>query len=238
MSKSIKKFCFLLFVILFIPPILKVLADPIPIIPKNEHIFTKCVRIVNLKDFPDIVLITIKYNESILNPDPSDKPSEALFWSIRPILSNKCLDSSIRSYSDIYWTTKEKFKKIDLKNLILDRKLISVGDVNGDKKEDYVYEYYPKDFNFLATFKDFGPGDNWSRYIDNSDSRIGEIIDYQLHSNPDGSLSLIKSGSREVYNKKDMPEFETFRNSFIDKLKGVLSWINYLFSKLFGKTRY
>lgn len=231
-----KKFWALIFLMFLFLPILRVSADPIPVFPKNQHIFNKCVRITNLKDFPDIVLITIAHTRSNLNPTPSDKPSESLFWSVRPILSDKCLSDTVRSYSDLYWTTKERFKKIDLKHIALDRKLFNLGDQNGDKKNDYVFEYYPKDFTFLATFKDLGR--NWSNYVDNSDSRIGEIIDYRLYSNPDGSLSLIKSGTRDIYNEKEMPQFETFRTSFKDKLKGIFNWIIYSFLKRFSKNPY
>ena len=79
------------------------------VIPPNSHSLDRCVKIVNLNDFSDVVLIGYVTG-------PMVQGSE-----INQIKNNECLSKGYKFNSlKIYWNTKDKPNSIDQNNLLLD----------------------------------------------------------------------------------------------------------------------
>ncbi len=79
------------------------------VIPPNSHPLDRCVKIVNLNDFPSVVLIGYVTG-------PMVQGSE-----INQIKNNECLSKGYKFNSlKIYWNTKDKPNSIDQNNLLLD----------------------------------------------------------------------------------------------------------------------
>jgi hypothetical protein len=72
----------------------------------DYHYIIRCVRVMNLNEYPDVVLIGHMTGPSF---DKYEKSYQ--------INNNECLEADRFSSLSIYWTTKEKFNSIDLKNL-------------------------------------------------------------------------------------------------------------------------
>jgi len=100
-----KLFIYILFSLAFVLSFSSTVSADI--IAPNVHSIIRCVWVVNLNEFPNVVLIGY-YN----GPMTGD-------WAYQ-IKNNECLADGHRSNSlSIYWTTKEKFNSIDLENLKL-----------------------------------------------------------------------------------------------------------------------
>lgn len=101
-----KKFIYILFFLAvspFFAP--SVFAD---MVPPNSHYLDRCVKVVNLNDFPNIVLIGNVTG-------PMVQGSE-----INQIKNNECLSKGYKFNSlAIYWNTKDKPNSIDKNNLLL-----------------------------------------------------------------------------------------------------------------------
>lgn len=81
------------------------LAD---IIPPNSHLLNRCVKVVNLNEFPDVVLIGY-YTGPMINKYESYQ-----------IKNNGCLTKGYKFNSlSVYWNTKDKPNSIDPNNLLL-----------------------------------------------------------------------------------------------------------------------
>lgn len=79
------------------------------IIPPNSHPLDRCVKIVNLNEFPNVVLISYVTG-------PMVQGSE-----ISQVTNNECLSKGYKFNSlKIYWNTKDKPNSIDQNNLLLD----------------------------------------------------------------------------------------------------------------------
>ena len=80
---------------------------PADVIPGGFHSVSRCVRVVNLNEFPDVVLIGY-YTGPMVK------------YEAYRIKNNQCLDKGYKlNKFSVYWTTKEKFASLDLKNLRL-----------------------------------------------------------------------------------------------------------------------
>ena len=101
------------------------------VIPPNSHPLDRCVKIVNLSDFSDIVLI-----EYVTGPMVQGS-------EITQIKNNECLSKGYKFNSlKIYWNTKDNPNSIDQNNLLLDNVEIYDGYVDQDNplvKEDIEY---------------------------------------------------------------------------------------------------
>jgi len=83
----------------------KALAD---VMPPDSHPLDRCVKVVNLNEFPDIVLI--RYITSVNGKNESSQ-----------IKNNDCLSGGYKFNSlSIYWSTKDKPDSIEPKNLLLE----------------------------------------------------------------------------------------------------------------------
>ncbi|OQB44267.1 MAG: hypothetical protein BWY03_00238 [Parcubacteria group bacterium ADurb.Bin159] len=79
------------------------------VIPPNSHSFNRCVKIVNLNEFPDIVLIGYYTGPMVQN------------YETYQIKNNECWTKGYKFNSlKIYWNTKDKSNIIDPNNLLLD----------------------------------------------------------------------------------------------------------------------
>lgn len=103
MGKLFARFLFsVAFVLLFASP---ASAD---LIPQNSHSLNRCVKIVNLNDFPNVVLISHVTGPTVQGLE------------INPIKNNECLSKGYKFNSlAIYWNTKDKPNLIDQNNLLL-----------------------------------------------------------------------------------------------------------------------
>jgi hypothetical protein len=78
------------------------------VIAPNSHSLSRCVKVVNLNEFPNTVLI------GYITGPMVDK------YEAYQIKNNECLTKGYKFNSlSIYWATKEKFNLIDLKSLKL-----------------------------------------------------------------------------------------------------------------------
>lgn len=78
------------------------------LISPNYHSLSRCVKVVNLNEFPNTVLI------GYITGPMVDK------YEAYQIKNNECLTKGYKfNLLSIYWTTKEKFNSIDLKSLKL-----------------------------------------------------------------------------------------------------------------------
>ena len=93
-------------------------------IPENSHPINKCVKFVNLNDFSDVVLVGY-YTGPMIGT-----------YEAYQIENDKCLEKGYKLNSFfIYWTAKEKFNSLNLKDLKLDTKKVVWGggdDGNGN----------------------------------------------------------------------------------------------------------
>ncbi len=103
MKKLLFFVSFLLFCMFLLP--FTASAD---VIPPDSHLLSRCVKVVNLQEFPDLILVGYITG-------PMIKEYEAY-----QIKNNECLTKGYKFNSlSIYWTTKTKFNAINLKNLQL-----------------------------------------------------------------------------------------------------------------------
>ncbi|MCX6751664.1 MAG: hypothetical protein NT161_02775 [Candidatus Nomurabacteria bacterium] len=134
--------------ILVLSPLV-VSADMIPL---NSHVIDRCVKVVNLDKFTDVVLIGY-------TTDPAGNFIEA-----KKIENNVCFNKGYKFNSfNIYWTTKSKFNSIDLNNInLVDLSLLSkdlqvyggyVDNSNPIKKENIEYSINKISENKLGFFQ-------------------------------------------------------------------------------------
>ena len=104
MMKKLIIFSLFTLVLIFLIP--SISSADVP--PENSHPLDRCVKIVNLNEFPNIILIGYSTGPTIDT------------YEAYQIENNKCLDKGYKfNKFSIYWATKEKFNSIDLKNLTL-----------------------------------------------------------------------------------------------------------------------
>ncbi len=140
------------------------------LIPPYYHSVDRCVKVVNLNEFPNVVLIGYITGHAI------DK------YEAYQILDNECLTKGYKFNSfNIYWTTKEKFNSIDLKNLNL------------------------MDINLLL--KNFEPS---NKYISDKNPLVGEDIEYSIAGFSNSKLVFYKSKQTSEYNNGNPKKIEIF----------------------------
>jgi len=100
-------------------------------IPPNSHPLSRCVKIVNLNEFPNVVLIGYYTGPMVKN------------YESYQIKNNECLTKGYKFNSlSIYWNTKDKPNSIDPNHLLLEDVEPYGGDVvqsNPLVKEDIEY---------------------------------------------------------------------------------------------------
>lgn len=101
------------------------------IMPGNSHSLNRCVKVVNLDEFSDIVLMSYVTGPMIASDE------------INQINTNECITKGYKFNSlSIYWNIKDKLNVIDPNNLLLENVEVYGGyvdDKNPLVKEDIEY---------------------------------------------------------------------------------------------------
>jgi len=154
----------LVFVFLFSSTASADLIDP------NSHFLNRCVKVVNLNEFPNTVLI------GYITGPMVDK------YEAYQINNNECLTKGYKFNSlSIYWTTKEKFNSIDLKNLKLTDITLLLGNIEPS-----------------------------GGYISDSNPLVKEDVEYSIAGFSNGKLIFYKSSQTSEYNNGSRKKVETF----------------------------
>ncbi|MFA5023926.1 MAG: hypothetical protein WC523_03160 [Patescibacteria group bacterium] len=190
---------FLFSFLIFAPRL--VLAD---LIDSDKHQVRRCVKIVNLDKFPDLVLIGFYTGPMVSLPNGTKK--EYIAYKVK---NNECLTKGYKfNKLDLFWTTSEKFTALNLDNLKLNtKKVASSGkDLNG--KTIYYNVYSPKNLELLVEHVESADGQ-----VSNTDPLIKETLEYSLIKNSKGKLSWYKSKRITDYNDGSQQRIETFQAS-------------------------
>ena len=143
------------------------------LIAPNSHSLSRCVKVVNLNEFPNTVLI------GYITGPMVDK------YEAYQINNNECLTKGYKFNSlSIYWTTKEKFNSIDLKNLKL------------------------TDITLLLENIEPSGG-----YVSDSNPLVKEDVEYSIAGFSNGKLIFYKSKQTSEYNNGSQKKVETFNKS-------------------------
>jgi len=185
MKKIISLFVLMFVVMALAPSIAR--ADVLP--PPDYHAVVGCAKIVNLDQFPDLVLIGYT---RVLSGDRT--------YYAKKIENNTCIQKEGYKFNafDIYSITKDKFSTIDLNNL----NLITGGTAS------WAYKI-PIDLSLM--FENFNT--DVGAYLPSSDPLIKKTVEYSIIGNPStGILSLYKSKQTSEYNNGVSAKVETFSN--------------------------
>ena len=136
------------------------------IIPENSHLISRCVKFVNINDFSEVVFIGF-YTGPMIDT-----------YEAYQIENDKCLDKGYKFNSlYIYWTAKEKFYSLNLKDLNLDS------------------ENSPADLILLL--ENIEP---YGGYVNETNPLIKETIEYSVVGYSDGKLVVYISKQTSEYN--------------------------------------
>lgn len=142
------------------------------VIAPNSHSLSRCVKVVNLNEFPNTVLM------GYITGPMVDK------YEAYQIKNNECLTKGYKFNSlSIYWTTKEKFNSLDLKNLKL------------------------SDITLLLENIEPSGG-----YISDSNPLVKEDVEYSIAGFSNEKLIFYKSKQTSEYNNGSQKKIETFSN--------------------------
>lgn len=164
------------------------------VIMPNFHQVGGCVEIVNLDKFTDIVLIGYVTGPMV------DK------YEAYQIKNNECLTRGYKFNSlSIYWTTKEKFKTIDLKNLNTKTEKVKSGGYDKNGNQGYYDKLTPSDLSFIIDKVETG-----ENYVEDSNPLIHNTVEYNIVKSIDEKYSLQKFKMTSEYNNSTPNKIETF----------------------------
>ncbi len=199
MKKNINLIFILIFLSLFL--IKPASAD---VIPGDSHPLDKCVKFTNLNDFPNIVLIGF-YKGPIM----VDK------YQAYKIKNNKCLTKGYKhNLLYVYSTTKDKFKKLNLKKLELKSHKVKTGGMNKDGEPLYQTVYGPKNLNLLLDYNNLE--DSHGGYVSNDNPLKKQIIEYSIAKKSNGEIVAYKSKEISAYNNDQPKQIKRFEKPDLD----------------------
>ncbi len=173
------------------------------VIPENSHPLSRCVKFVNINDFSDVVLIGF-YTGPMVDT-----------YKAYQIENNKCLDKGYKFNTlHIYYTTKEKFESLNLKDLKLDSEKIEGS--GSDKEGNPLYYDVYSPANLTLLLEDIEP---YGGYIDETNPLINETIEYSVAGYSDGKLVVYKSKQTSEYNNGQSNKVETFEKPNINNIE-------------------
>jgi len=173
-------------------------------IPENSHSINKCVKFVNLNDFSDVVLIGY-YTGPMIST-----------YEAYQIENDKCLEKGYKLNSfSIYWTAKENFNSLNLKDLRLYSEKFAIG-VDDEGNQTYGNVYSPADLIFLL-----GDIVGYGDYVDKTDPLINVTIEYSVAGYSDGKLVVYISKKISEYNNGQSENVETFEKPIINHKKPI-----------------
>ncbi len=128
--------------------------------PSNHHIVTNCVRLTNLDEYPEIVILGY-----IVGPT-YDSPR---FFIIQ---NEKCLDKGYK-FNDLglYWAQKKYVDSIGIENIVINT------NIGPELYGDAYFEQVTNDPNIHFITSAIDTGDFW---VDEFDSLQSEISDYEI----------------------------------------------------------
>ena len=178
-------------------------------IPDNSHPLSRCVEFVNINDFSDIVLIGFITGPGL---GPGINKYEAY-----QIENDKCLDKGYKfNRLYIYWTAKEKFNSLNLKDLKLDSEKVASSGRDDEGNPAYYDVYSPADLTLLL--EDIEP---YGGYIDENNPLIKETIEYSVAGYSDNKLVVYKSKQTSEYNNGLSNKVETFEKPNINNKEPI-----------------
>lgn len=174
-------------------------------IPENSHPLSRCVKFVNINDFSDVVLIGF-YTGPVVNK-----------YEAYQIENDKCLDKGYKFNTlYIYWTTKEIFNSLNLKDLKLLSEKVASGGWDDEGNPLYYDVYSPADLTLLL--EDI---ESYGGYIDETNPLIKETIEYSVAGYSDGKLVVYKSKQTSEYNNGQSNKVETFEKPKINNKEPI-----------------
>lgn len=194
------------------------------IIPPNTHPLNRCVKVVNLNEFTDIVLIGHYTGPSLEN------------YQTYQIKNNKCLTKGYKFNTlNIYWNTKDKTTSIDPDKLLLENVEIYGGQVEENNplvKEVIEYSLARNINKKLVLYK----SKQISEYNDGTPPKIQTFNNPFTSTEPKklkSSQPVLKSPSStaEPFNKKSTAVSPSPEST---KTKTFWQTIICFFKKLFG----
>jgi hypothetical protein len=179
-------------------------ADMLP--EGNVHVVDKCIKFVNLSDYPNIVLI------SYINP----------IWAWENIASrivnNTCLDKGYKFNSmSVYRNTKEKFDSLDLKNLKVRSKKVLAGWYDEKGNPAYYDKTYPAELNILL--EDIET--NWAR-LPNNDPLVKQTIEYSIQGYTNWKL-IYQSKEISDYNDNTPSKIEITTSGYDNIIEKIIT---------------
>jgi len=159
------------------------------IIPQDSHSLDMCAKVVNLNEFPGIVLIGY-YTGPMIEK-----------YEAYQIKDNDCLTKGYKFNTlSIYSATKDKFNSLDLKNLSLKKGAeINHGSWTGEDPAT------PVDLQIVADSLE-----TYGGYVDEKNPLVKEEIQYSLIKSVDNKFSLQKTKVISEYNNGTPNKIETF----------------------------
>lgn len=174
-------------------------------IPRNSHPLSRCVKFANINDFSEVVLIGF-YTGPMVDT-----------YEAYQIENDKCLDKGYKFNTlDIYWTTKERFNSINLKDLKLDCKKVASSGTDSEGNPLYYEVYSPADLTLLL--EDVEP---YGGYVSKINPLIKETIEYSVAGYSDGKLVVYKSKRTSEYSMGLSEKVETFEKPIINNNKYI-----------------
>jgi hypothetical protein len=160
------------------------------VIPENSHAVERCVKIINMNQYPDIVLISYLSGPMI----PTYQASE--------IKNNTCLDKGYKfNKLSVYYISKDNFKTLDLSNLKTYKKETNQGTWT-------LKETIPTNFILLSS-----EIESYGGTISNNNPLIKETIEYNIVKNTNGTFALNKTKVTSEYNNGSPVKIENFSNT-------------------------
>jgi hypothetical protein len=117
---------------------------------------------------------------------------------------------------NVYWTTKETFDNIDLKNLKLNSQKVATGRVDNNGNPVYMNVSTPAGLTLLL--EDI---ETYGGYVDKSNPLVKEIIEYSIAGFKYEKLIVYKSKQTSEYNNGQSNKIETFDKPNVDNQKST-----------------
>lgn len=184
------------------------------VIPPNSHSLDRCVKIVNLGEFPEMYLIgyitgpMVKGHETYIVEKDKCLSMGYKFNQLKVLAAKK-------SYLDsIGISNFNPFKKVLKKNLIQNKELNCYYDPSTPNSPclDSIEGWYEEDLSDKNVFVSDEKIDPYGGNIDQNNPLVKEEIDYSIAGFSGGKLVLYKSKQTSEYNNGMPKKVETFQN--------------------------
>jgi len=174
-------------------------------VPGNSHRLSRCVKFVNINDFPDVVLIGF-YTGPMVDT-----------YEAYQVEGGKCLDKGYKFNTlGIYWTTEEKFNSLNLEDLKLDCEKVASSGIDDEGNPLYYEVCSPADLTLLL--EDVEPDGG---HVSKINPLIKEIVEYSIAGYSNGKLVVYKSKQTSEYSMGIPEKVETFEKPNINNKESI-----------------